>query len=1152
MKIPASARAVINFIRTGSTNNPASIDFLTTTNGTAVAGVNYTPVSNTVAFAAGQTSAILPVPVLHDLSPSGNKTVSMVLTNPIGSVLVAPSQATLTIIDVETAPGQFVYAATNFYVAENAGSALVTVIRTNGHSGIVQVNFATSNGSALAGTDYVPTNGTLTFPDGVTVASFTVPIIDNTVVQNPRSFNVTLSSATGGASIGPVATEPVTILDNDIGISLSTPTFSVNEGNGAATISVLRLNGSNGVVQVNYSTTNSLATNGIATAGVDYLPTSGVLTFNNGETFKTFTVPILDNSIVDGDRTFGITISNVQPSSAAQLLTKFATVTILDNDVGFSFTNSVLSTLESSNLLVTVVRTNGSPTGTNSVVYSTSDGTATAGFDYIASSGVLTFTNGETVKTFTVPILQDTIVEGDETFTISLASQDQSAQILSPSNTLVTIIDDDAGFKLSSPTYSVNEGGVRATINVLRTGILTNIVSVSFATSNGTATAGSDYFPTNGTLVFTNGEVSHTFTIQVIDDTALEGDETVLISLFNPTGQAGLLTPSAAVLTIVDNDGSLIVPAGSALISESGPVNGTIDPGETVSLLFALRNSVGEPTANLVATLLATNGVASPSGPQNYGVLVPGGPSASQPFTFTASGTNGGSVIATFRLTDGAVNLGTASFSYTLGTSVKRFTNSAFITIRDNTNALPYPSTINVSGLDGVVAKATVTFTNFSHTHANDVDIMLAAPGGQNMLLLANNGGANAMNNVMLTLDDNAATPVPVSSAIVTATNHPNPVLPVAAFPSPAPPAPYGTTLSGCNGSNPNGAWNLFVIDDTTLDTGSIANGWILSLTTASVVPAAADLVLGVTDAPDPVVIGSNLTYTISVKNFGPSTASNVVVSAQLPATVNFVSASPGYSLGAGTVTFSNLGNLVKDASLTLNVVVQPYVVGPITNIVNLSSATTDPNLADNTVADVATVVPPSADLALGIVDAPDPVVLGSSLVYSLTVSNFGPATAINVKLTNTLPAGVTFVSASPSGYLLIGNTVVFTNLGNIGSGAQAGASITVQPTVSGEITDTATVSSIVTDSLKANNTASVKTVVEGLKLTVARSGSNFTISWPASAANYILESANTLNTPITWSQVTTPPAQLVGDQKVVTVGTTNASRFFRLRASGP
>src|SRR5204863_1640208 len=247
------------------------------------------------------------------------------------------------------------------------------------------------------------------------------------------------------------------------------------------------------------------------------------------------------------------------------------------------------------------------------------------------------------------------------------------------------------------------------------------------------------------------------------------GDHTVLLNLSNPTGQSSLQPPSAATLTIIDNDGSLIVPAGAALTYESGPVNNVIDTNETVTLLFALRNSVGQPTANLVATLLATNGVTLPSGPMNYGALVPGGPSASRQFSVRASGTNGGSLVATFQLQDGAVNLGTAAFSFTLGTNLYRFTNSTFIAIRDNANALPYPSTINVSGLNGVVAKATITLTNFSHTHPNDVDIMLATPAGQNMLLLANNGGANAINNVMLTLDDGGATPVPASGTIVTA-----------------------------------------------------------------------------------------------------------------------------------------------------------------------------------------------------------------------------------------------------------------------------------------------------------------------------------------------------------------------------------------------
>src|SRR5262249_49473101 len=160
------------------------------------------------------------VPILHDPTPSGDKTVTMVLTNPISSVLVAPSQATLSIIDVETAAGQFIYALTNFYVAENAGSAVVTVIRTNGHKNQVTVTCATSNGSALAGIDYVPVSTNLSFADGVTVASFGVQIFDNNIVQNSRSFNVTLSNPSPGTSIGPQATVPVTILDNDIGISL--------------------------------------------------------------------------------------------------------------------------------------------------------------------------------------------------------------------------------------------------------------------------------------------------------------------------------------------------------------------------------------------------------------------------------------------------------------------------------------------------------------------------------------------------------------------------------------------------------------------------------------------------------------------------------------------------------------------------------------------------------------------------------------------------------------------------------------------------------------------------------------------------------------------------------------------------------------------
>lgn len=1140
--------AIIQLNRSGYTNGSSSVDFVTTTNGTAVAGVNFRPVTNTALFNPGDTFALVQVPVLHDPAPSGNKTVSMILSNAVGSILLDPIQATLTIIDVETAPGQFTFASTNFVAGEADGSAIITVNRTNGHSGIVSVRFGTTNGTALAGVHYVTTNGSLVFADGELTKSFSIPIINDNIVQGPRVLTVGLSSPQGGATISGTNIAPVTILDDDIGIGFSSPVYAVGEGAGSVTLSVLRQNGSNGVFSIDYATTN-----GTATAGADYSSATGHLSFASGEMLKTITIPILEDSIIEGDENFTVNLFNLQPPSAGQLINTSARVTIVDNDAGFYLSNAVYTVSEAgTNLLVTVMRTNASVADTNSVAVFTSDGTATAGSDYTATSAVLSFTNGETSKIISIPILQDTLVEGDETFFVSLTNATGGAQIIGPSSAVVTIVDDDSGLKFSSPAYAVSESGVSATITVQRVGIVTNTVTVHYSTQDGTATAGADYVATSGTLVFTNGETTKTFNVQIIDDTLIEGNETVLLNLSSPFGQASLQVPNASVLTIVDNDGSLIVPAGAALLGETGPVNGAIDPGESVSLLFAFRNSVGTPTTNLVATLLAVNGVTAPSGPQTYGVLVPGGGSVARNFGFTASGTNGGTVTATFQLQDGPLNLGTNVFSFTLGTNQSRFTNNTLITIRDNTNALPYPSTITVSGLSGVVGKAAVTLVSMAHTHPDDVDIMLSSPSGQNMLLLANNGGGNTVTNLNLTLDSTASTPVPIGGQIVSGTNRPNPNLPVATFPAPAPPGPYATTLAAASGSNPNGAWSLFVMDDTPLDVGVISNGWVLSLTTASIIQPAVNLSANVVSTPSPVVVGSNLTYTINVTNYGPSTATAVSLSDVLPPTATFVSASPsGYTLAGNVLTFTNLGSMPLGASASLTVVVRPLVVGIATNTVTVTAAETDANLLDNSFVSVDTVAGPTSDLSLTVLDAPDPVTVGGTLTYTLIASNAGPATAVSLKLTNTLPAGVSFVSASPSGYAINGSVITFPNLGDLGSSGAVTATIVVQPTVQGTITNNASVGSTTTDPFKVNNFASVKTIVQAIALSASRVGQNIVISWPASASGYVLESTPALGGAITWSTVSTPPQQ-VGDQLTVTLGVTNSGQFFRLHGTSP
>lgn len=112
----------------------------------------------------------------------------------------------------------------------------------------------------------------------------------------------------------------------------------------------------------------------------------------------------------------------------------------------------------------------------------------------------------------------------------------------------------------------------------------------------------------------------------------------------------------------------VIAAAGLKLLAESClPTNGAVDPGEMVTVSFALQNSGLANTTNLVATLLATNGVLAPGAPQSYGVLAAGGPAASQPFTFTPIGACGSTITTVLQLQDGPADLGTASFTLPLG-----------------------------------------------------------------------------------------------------------------------------------------------------------------------------------------------------------------------------------------------------------------------------------------------------------------------------------------------------------------------------------------------------------------------------------------------------------------------------------------------------
>jgi hypothetical protein len=164
-------------------------------------------------------------------------------------------------------------------------------------------------------------------------------------------------------------------------------------------------------------------------------------------------------------------------------------------------------------------------------------------------------------KTFSVPILTDSATEGNETVNLTLSSPTGGATLGSPSTAVLTIIDIPVpgSIQFSSATYSVNENGGSVTITVTRTGGSGGAVGVSYATSNGSATAGSDYTSRSGTLNWPNGDTSNkTFSVPILTDSATEGNETVNLTLSSPTGGATLGSPSTAVLNIFDNNPFLV------------------------------------------------------------------------------------------------------------------------------------------------------------------------------------------------------------------------------------------------------------------------------------------------------------------------------------------------------------------------------------------------------------------------------------------------------------------------------------------------------------------------------------------------------------------------------------------------------------------
>jgi uncharacterized repeat protein (TIGR01451 family) len=292
-----------------------------------------------------------------------------------------------------------------------------------------------------------------------------------------------------------------------------------------------------------------------------------------------------------------------------------------------------------------------------------------------------------------------------------------------------------------------------------------------------------------------------------------------------------------------------------------------------------------------------------------------------------------------------------------------------------------------------------------------------------------------------------------------------------------------GTTINVVVSPTDSGSYTSSASVTSAEPDSSLSNNTATASTTVGTISSAADLAISVSDSPDPVALGGNLTYAVTVTNNSAATVTGVTVSDTLPVGVVFVSASSAQGVCSetlGAVTCS-LGIMGGNASTTASIVVSPAVTGALSNSLTVAAAESDPNSANNT-ALTSTSVIALADLALTQSATPNPATVDANLTFDLVVSNSGPTGASSVLVSDSLPAAVSFVSTSVTqGNCTQSGGVVNCSLGSLASGAGASVSIVVMPTVAGvTLSNTASISAAETDPNPGNNNATNSVPVTG------------------------------------------------------------------------
>ncbi len=588
----ASVKVVLN----GDTASGFDVDF-TTVDDVAIQPNDYTIASGTLSFIGNKDEEqLITVSIINDTDVEGAESFKINISNITSlSATISDAEGIVTITDDETAN----LSIDDVTIQEDAGNAIFTVTLGDNVPGGFMVDYITTNYTAMVNEDFSLRTGTLTFIGNKDEKqTITVPILNDAAVEASETFEVTLSNLNSGlVSISKsIGTGTIT---NDDTSNISITDITVDEDAGNAIFTAILTGGVSGGFKVSCRTGDDSA---IETE--DYTETTERLTFSGtiGER-QTFSVPLLDDNSVEGAERFSATLYNIS-NALVGISNATAYANINDNDTASLSVNDIQVNESDATAVFTVTLT-GEVVGGFTVDIATS----TQGTGFIAANTTLNFsgTDGET-QMFSVSLIDDTIVEGDENFTATLSNVSVGNVSFDTSIGTATIKDDDAATLSISNPILVNEQDGFAVFSITFLGTINAGVTVAVTTSDDTANSGDDYTAVNSVVTFSgnDGEVQ-TINIPIIDDLENESSESFTVTLSSVSNNSVTISNNIGQATIVDNDIANVI-VNDVTVSESQTEaiftvtlgGGDVPGGFTIS--YSSKNGTASDPQDFVAT----------------------------------------------------------------------------------------------------------------------------------------------------------------------------------------------------------------------------------------------------------------------------------------------------------------------------------------------------------------------------------------------------------------------------------------------------------------------------------------------------------------------------------------------------------------------